>query len=107
MAAPQQSLSPELARGLREIILMGLAHESETTKKVLGAVLDSKRDFRLDPKARTAWELAWHLASADVQLTDEVAHQKFSMEPRFKQKPKTVKELVDWYDKQLKRARGA
>lgn len=106
MSAPQQSLSPEFAAGLREVMLQGLAREMETTKKVLGAVLDNKRDFRLDPKSRTAWELAWHIASCDVQMTDEVAEQKFEMEPRFKEEPKNVAELVKWYDANFNRAMG-
>jgi len=106
MSAPQQSLSPEFAAGLREVMLQGLAREMETTKKVLGAVLDNKRDFRLDPKSRTAWELAWHIASCDVQMTDEVADQKFDMEPRFKEEPKNVADLVKWYDANFNRAMG-
>jgi uncharacterized damage-inducible protein DinB len=106
MSAPQQSLSPEFAAGLREVMLQGLAREMETTKKVLGAVLDSNRDFRLDPKSRTAWELAWHLASCDVQMTDEVADQKFDMQPRYKEEPKNVAELVKWYDANFHRAIG-
>ena len=104
MSAPQPALSAEFAAGLRDVALQGLAREMETTKKVLAAVPEDKRDFRLDPKARNAWELAWHLASCDVQMTDEVADQKFSMEPRFKEEPKTVAELVNWYDANFKRA---
>ena len=106
MSAPQPSLSPEFAAGLREIMLTGLEREMETTKKVLGAVLDEKRDFRLDPKSRTAWELAWHIASTDVQMTDEVADRKFTMEPRFKEEPKNIAEMVKWYDTNFKRAIG-
>jgi uncharacterized damage-inducible protein DinB len=106
MSAPQPafSLSPEFAVGLREVMLQGLSRELETTKKVIAAIPEDKRDFRLDPKARTAWELAWHLASCDVQMTDEIADEKFNMEPRFKEEPKTIAELVDWYDSNLKRA---
>jgi uncharacterized damage-inducible protein DinB len=106
MSAPQPalSLSPEFAVGLREVMLQGLSRELETTKKVIAAIPEDKRDFRLDPKSRTAWELAWHLASCDVQMTDEIADQKFNMEPRFKEEPRTVAELVDWYDSNFKRA---
>jgi len=104
MSAPQQSLSPEFAAGLREVMLMGLGREMETTKKVLGAVLDDKRDFRIDPKARPAWELAWHIASCDVQMTDEIADQKFSMEPRFKDEPKNIAEMAKWYESNMGRA---
>jgi uncharacterized damage-inducible protein DinB len=104
MSAPQPALSPEFAVGMREAILQGLSQELETTKKVLAAVPEDKRDYRPDPKSRTAWELAWHLASSDVQMTDEIADQKFTMEPHFKEEPKTVAELVNWYDSNFKRA---
>jgi len=106
MSAPQPSLSPEFAAGLREIMLQGLARELETTKKVLAAIPDDKRNYRPDPKSRTAWELAWHLASSDVQMTDEVADHKFQMEPRFKEEPKNVAALVAWYETQFDRAIG-
>src|SRR6516162_1250293 len=99
MSAPQPGISPEFASGLREVMLQGLAREMETTKKVLAAIPEDKGDYRPDAKARTARELAWHLASCDVQMTDEIADQKFQMEPRFKEEPKNVKELIEWYDK--------
>jgi uncharacterized damage-inducible protein DinB len=86
------------------MMLKGLEREMETTKKVLAAVPDSKRDFRLDPKSRTAWELAWHLASSDVQMLDEVADRKFDMAPRFKQEPKDIADLVNWYETNFLRA---
>jgi uncharacterized damage-inducible protein DinB len=104
MTAPQPSLSPEFAAGLRETMLQGLSRELETTKRVLAAVPDAQRDYRPDPKARTAWELAWHLASCDVQMTDEIADHKFELEPRFKEEPKNVAELVQWYDANFNRA---
>lgn len=104
MSAPQPGISPEFAAGLREVMLQGLLREMEITKKVLAAIPDAKRDYRPDPKARTAWELAWHLASSDVQMTDEVADHKFTMDPRFKEEPKNIADLVKWYDTQFRRA---
>src|SRR5215469_1927758 len=106
MTAPQPGLSPEYAVATRDAMLQGLARELEITKKVIAAIPDAQREYRPDPKARTAWELAWHLASCDVQMTDEVADRKFDMEPRFKQEPKNIPELVDWYDSQFRRAIG-
>jgi hypothetical protein len=88
MSAPQPALSPEFAVGMRDSLLQGLGRELEITKKVIAAIPEDKRDYRPDPKARTAWELAWHLASCDVQMRDEVADHKFEMEPRFKEEPK-------------------
>lgn len=100
MSAP----TPDFAMGYRAMMLDGLAREVETTKKVLVAIPDGKRDYRPDPHARTAWELAWHLANTDVQLMDGIADLKFSMVARAEaEKPKTVAELVDWYDRNMKR----
>jgi hypothetical protein len=65
---------------------------------------DSNRDFRLDPKSRTAWQLAWHLASSDVQMLDEIADHKFDMAPRFKQEPRDIADLVNWYETNFLRA---
>jgi uncharacterized damage-inducible protein DinB len=98
-------LSAEFAVGMQQVMLDGAVRELETTKKVLAAIPDAKADYRPDPHARTAWELAWHLANTDVQFLNGIADLKFNMEsPDEKSKPKTVAELVDWYDKNFKRA---
>ena len=65
---------------------------------------DSNRDFRLDSKSRTAWQLAWHLASSDVQMLDEIADHKFDMAHRFKQEPRDIADLVNWYETNFLRA---
>ncbi len=99
MSAP----TPEFVAGYRDLMLDGLAREIETTKKVLAAVPDAKKDYRPDPNARTAWELAWHIANTDVQFMNGIADLKFAMaSPAEADKPKTVAELVQWYDKNIK-----
>lgn len=104
MAVPQLSLTKEFALGLRDMMAGSVAREMETTKKVLAAVPDARsREYRPDPKARTGFELAWHLVSTEVQMLDEIADAKFSMEPRF-QEPKTVSEMLAWYETNLPRA---
>jgi uncharacterized damage-inducible protein DinB len=105
MANEQQGLTPEFALGFQQVMLDGLTRELETTKKVLAAIPDSKAEYRPDPQARTAWDLAWHIANSDVQFLDGIADLKFNMNnPEEKDKPKTVAELVNWYDKNFKRA---
>jgi len=95
--------TPEFVMGYRAMMLDGFTREAATTKRVLGAVPDAKRDYRPDPHARTAWELAWHLANTDVQFLNGIADLKFTMaNPPEAEKPKTVAELVDWYDKNVK-----
>src|SRR5580704_8647664 len=93
MATPQQGPTPEFATAYRDTML-----------KVLAAIPDAKRDYKPDPNARTAQELAWHLASADVQMLDETADRKFLMEARFKDEPKTSAELASWYEQNFLRA---
>jgi uncharacterized damage-inducible protein DinB len=100
MSAP----TPDFVLGYRALMLDGLAREVETTKKVLAAVPDGKKEYRPDPNARTAWELAWHLANTDVQFLDGIADLKFNMaNPAPEDKPKTIAEVVDWYDRNMKR----
>jgi len=100
MSAP----SPEFVAGYRAMMLDGLTREMETTKKVIAAVPDNNREYRPDPHARTAWELAWHIASSDVSFLDGIADMKFTIEepPR----PATVENvaaIVAWYDREMKR----
>jgi uncharacterized damage-inducible protein DinB len=100
MSAP----TSEFVLGYRDLMLDGLAREVETTKKVLAAVPDGKKEYRPDPCARTAWQLAWHLANTDVQFLDGIADLKFNMaNPAEADKPKTVAQLVDWYGRNMKR----
>jgi len=58
--------------------------------------------YRHDPNGRTAWELAWHIANTDVQFMEGIADLEFKMQSPA-EKPKTVAELVDWYDANFKR----
>ena len=100
-----QASTPEFAVAYRDTILDGFANEVETTKKIFACIPDGKRDYRPDPNARTAWELAWHLANTDIQFLDGIADLQFKMEnPTEADKPKTPAELVDWYGRNYKRA---
>ena len=102
--AAECAVTPEFATAYRDMMLAGMANEAQTTRKVLDAIPDGKKDYRPDPNARTAWELAWHLANTDVQFLDGIADGEFKMEsPGEAKKPKTVAELVRWYDENMAR----
>ena len=98
--------NPDFATTYCNMMLDGLASELETTKRVLAAVPENKCDeYRPDPHARNARELAWHLANTDVQFLNGIADLKFSMEtPEDPDKPKTIVEIIAWYDRNFKRA---
>lgn len=104
MATAEPCVTTDFALGYRDMMLQGLAGEVNTTKKVLAAIPEAKKDYRHDPNCRTAWELAWHLANTDVQFLDGIADGKFNMEnPDEEHKPKTVTELVTWYGDNMAR----
>ncbi len=98
----QQGLTPEFAQGYCAMTLDGILREVELTKKVIAAVPDAASSYKPDPKARTAKELAWHLANTDVQFMEGIADLNFTManpDP----KPETSAEVVAWYDANMKR----
>jgi uncharacterized damage-inducible protein DinB len=96
--------TPDFVLAYRSMMADGFGQEVELTKKVLAAIPEGKRDYRPDPHARTAWELAWHIANSDHQFLDGIAEGKLTMgSPAEAEKPKTVAELVAWYDRNMKR----
>jgi uncharacterized damage-inducible protein DinB len=51
--------------------------EFPATSQVLAAVRDDARDYKPDPKSRTAWQIATHLATADIWFIDSIMAGKF------------------------------
>ncbi|HTZ84821.1 MAG TPA: DinB family protein [Candidatus Acidoferrales bacterium] len=95
-------MTPEFALGYCAMMLDGIQREVDITKKVIAAVPDDRSDYRPDPHARTAKELAWHIANTDVQFLDGIADMKFTMESP-ETKPQTSAEVAAWYDENMKR----
>jgi len=97
-----QGLTPEFALSYRAMMLDGVLREAEITRRVIAAVPDAKSDYKPDPHARTAKELAWHLANTDIQFLDGIADLNFKMETP-EHKPQTSAEVAAWYDENIKR----
>lgn len=95
-----QGMSPEFALGYRAMMVDGIAREAEITKKVIAAVPDAASSYKPDPNARTAKELAWHIANTDVQFLTGIADLKFDMQNP-ENKPQTSAEVVAWYEQNL------
>jgi len=100
----QQGLTPEFAIGYRDLMLDGFKNEAEVTKKVIAAVPDAASSYKPDPHARTAKELAWHLAGSDVHFLESILNLKFDMSGGPVEKPATIAEIVAWYDQNLQPA---
>jgi len=97
-----QGLTPEFVLGYRAMMLDGITREAEITKKVIAAVPDENSHYKPDPNARTAKDLAWHIANSDIQFLNGIADLKFNMEAP-ENKPQTSAEVVAWYDENVKR----
>jgi uncharacterized damage-inducible protein DinB len=70
-------MNAEQARALVTALTDSLEHESVATRKVIAAVPAGNRHYKPDPKSRSAWEIATHLALSDMWFADCVLNGKF------------------------------
>ena len=57
-------MSAEIASAVREMRAQSLGFEMATTAKVIAAIPEAQRDFKPEPMARCAYEIAWHITEA-------------------------------------------
>jgi uncharacterized damage-inducible protein DinB len=74
-------MNPEQAKAAAEAMAALWQGEFPATSQVLAAVKDDARDYKPDPKSRSAWELATHLATADIWFIDSISQGKFEWNP--------------------------
>ena len=96
------ALEPQAAAGLREFLIGSLASETAATRNVILAITNPQ--FKIDPKARPAIEVAQHIVGVEVQFLHEIAEGAFKMEPRYPNLPSEPKALAAWYDAELPKA---
>jgi uncharacterized damage-inducible protein DinB len=96
-------MNAEAAKAIVEYYTASMENEAKTTAKVLAAVPDSAHSYRPDPKSRTGWELATHIAASDVAFLDAIIAGDFSKlggEQEFVSQFKTAKDIVDFYNRE-------
>ena len=71
--------------------------ESKTTRKVFARIPEGS-DYRPDPKSRTAQQIAWQVVCEEKMLIDALESGKAEWAPA--PTPKTMKEVLDAYEKQ-------
>ena len=74
-------MTPDQATFLAQQITQLMSREVPVTVKVLRAVTDAGRDYRPDDRSRTAWDLAAHIAQADVWFLDCIHAGAFTSDP--------------------------
>jgi uncharacterized damage-inducible protein DinB len=75
--------------------------ETPVTRKVLSRVPQERSDYRVDPKARTARELAWVLVREHILLGEGLI--KGTLEWVEEPTPATMQEILDTYDRHHER----
>lgn len=93
-----QTLSQESATTLLSAFLPLMQREQSTTKLVIQAIPLDKGDYRPDPNAKTALELAWHIAAAEKRFFNGIADGGFDFSPIHKPDSiKTSADIAQWY----------
>jgi len=103
MSTAAPAITAEFAVTFREMTLSGLAAEMQTTKKVIASIPENSLNFRLEPKARTCRELAWHIIHDDVTFLNMIADMQVGM-PEEKAPPDTIREMLNYYDREFPEA---
>jgi uncharacterized damage-inducible protein DinB len=71
--------------------------EAAATRKVISRIPQGRSDYRADPKARNAREIAWLIVREEILLARGL--EKGVLEWEELPTPGTVKEILDTYDK--------
>jgi uncharacterized damage-inducible protein DinB len=95
-------MTGDQAKFYAEQLVAMMRQEMKTTTKVLAAVNNEKRDFRPDPKSRSAWELARHIATSDVWFVNSALDGKYVFDPAAAKaaeaRLETVNDVVAFYE---------
>jgi uncharacterized damage-inducible protein DinB len=92
-------MTPEQAKLFADTFLAAVKKESLTTKRVLAAVPPEQCRYRPHPNSRSAFELAWHIASVDIWFLDGFLQGKFEMEDdNIPADFKDSNDVVAWYE---------
>lgn len=75
-------------------------NEAKTTRNVLARIPEGS-DYRPDPKSRTAQEIAWQIVCEEKMIIDALESGKAEWAPP--PLPKTMKEVLEAYEKQSAR----
>jgi uncharacterized damage-inducible protein DinB len=89
---------------LQNVYLGPLKNESRATKKILEAVPADKGEYRPEPAARSAIELARHIAAADNRFVECVINGVFdTSSAMIPENIKTPAEIAAWYEQRYAR----
>src|SRR5262245_65385246 len=90
-------MTSDQAKVLFKVFADTMKMETETTRKVIGAIPEDRKSYKPDPKAKSAHELAWHLATSEVWFLDLILTGKLDT-GEAPPPPPTISSILDWYE---------
>jgi uncharacterized damage-inducible protein DinB len=94
-------MNAEQAKAAAEMMATMWEFEFPATCQVLAAVKNDNRDYKPDAKSRSAWQLATHLATADIWFMDSIINGSFEWNQdavtKLESSFKNVDDLVAFY----------
>lgn len=91
-------ISADQATGFLNFFLGMMDNEYKTTRKVIAAVPQDKCEWRPDPKAKNALELAAHIPDGDMFFLDGIISGGFNPGGDAKPAPTTIEEILKAYE---------
>ncbi len=101
-------LTPEAATGALHLALASIKKEHATTRSVLAAIPANGGDYKPEPAARTALEIAWHIVASEHRFFSSVVKGFFDVTPNPKPDSlKTGADIAKYYDELLPQVHAA
>ena len=95
-------LTPEVAKSVLYMSLVSIKKEHGTTKNVIAALPANGGDYKPEPAARTALEIAWHIVASEHRFFSSVRKGFFDVTPNPKPDAlKTGADIAKYYDELL------
>jgi uncharacterized damage-inducible protein DinB len=96
-------MTSDQARAAAEMMATLWEGEFPATCQVLQAVKFENRDYKPDPKSRSAWQIATHIATSDVWFLDSIINGAFEFDPEKAKQAEarftSVNDIVEFYKK--------
>jgi uncharacterized damage-inducible protein DinB len=90
---------------LKEVYLPQIHNEHPLTRKIIEAIPADKLDYKPDPKAKTAMELAKHIAGSEMFFMGAVANGEFNRaDAAIPETVTTPAQLSAWFDESYAKA---
>ena len=95
-------MTSEEAVFLRNYLVRQIEHEHGVTQRALAALPEERREYRPHTNARSAIEVAWHLANCEVWFLEGVIHGEFGQEHvRMPKHIRTAQDVIAWHEKDV------